>query len=339
LYGLRDEKYGFLREQKINTVKWEELHYTPPQFFFVQKNFGNLAKYEEGFQVQDLFLINSVGIVTANDRLFINKCKKLLKVNINKHYYEFVSVKIRNISYRPFDTQYIYYDTGKLERPREKVMQHFFNSDNLGLAICSQYKTGNFYQHVFITNKIAESSLISNRTSEITSIFPLYLYEGKKRRPNLNPKVITEIEQKLNLTFKPESAEPKPPYSANQRFDVNSVVNNKTFTPFDLFDYIYAVLHSPSYRETYREFLKIDFPRIPYPVDTQAFWKLVALGRKLRLLHLLEDPVFEKANDADTSGKILKVKCAGVSRGNGAKRNDLGERKPSPEGAQRIQSC
>jgi predicted helicase len=85
------------------------------------------------------------------------------------------------------------------------------------------------------------------------------------------------------------------------------VVNNKTFTPIELFDYIYSVLHSPSYREIYREFLKIDFPRIPYPVDTQDFWKLVALGRKLRLLHLLEDPVFEKANDADTSGKILKV--------------------------------
>ena len=62
--------------------------------------------------------------------------------------------------------------------------------------------------------------------------------------------------------------------------------DNQTFAPIDLLDYIYAVLHSPNYRETYKEFLKIDFPRVPYP-DPHTFWPLVKLGAELRQLHLL----------------------------------------------------
>src|SRR5690606_29034058 len=61
-------------------------------------------------------------------------------------------------------------------------------------------------------------------------------------------------------------------------------------TPVDILDYIYAILHSPSYREKYKEFLKIDFPRVPYPKDKESFKKLVKLGTELRQLHLLESP-------------------------------------------------
>ena len=59
--------------------------------------------------------------------------------------------------------------------------------------------------------------------------------------------------------------------------------------PKDLFDYIYAVLHSPSYRERYKEFLKIDFPRIPYPTNSDKFRDLAEKGAELRKLHLMED--------------------------------------------------
>jgi len=63
------------------------------------------------------------------------------------------------------------------------------------------------------------------------------------------------------------------------------------FAPIDILDYIYAVLHSPSYREKYKEFLKIDFPRVPYPKDKETFWQLVELGGEIRQIHLLESPV------------------------------------------------
>jgi predicted helicase len=71
-------------------------------------------------------------------------------------------------------------------------------------------------------------------------------------------------------------------------YETEKSVAPKRFAPIDLFDYIYAVLHSPAYREKYKEFLKIDFPRVPYPENVNQFWALVALGGKLRLLHLLE---------------------------------------------------
>ena len=64
---------------------------------------------------------------------------------------------------------------------------------------------------------------------------------------------------------------------------------NGVLYPQHLFDYIYAVLHSPSYRERYKEFLKIDFPRIPYPTDWEKFRDLVEKGAELRKLHLMED--------------------------------------------------
>ena len=86
-----------------------------------------------------------------------------------------------------------------------------------------------------------------------------------------------------------------------------------TFAPIDLLDYIYAVLHSPTYRETYKEFLKIDFPRVPYPDDPDQFWKLVELGGELRQIHLMEHPVvnefittYPKAGSNTISNRLTK---------------------------------
>ena len=74
-------------------------------------------------------------------------------------------------------------------------------------------------------------------------------------------------------------------------FEEEKSRNTQKFAPIDILDYIYAVLHSPTYRERYKEFLKIDFPRVPYPDNAQSFRQLATLGAKLRRLHLLEDVV------------------------------------------------
>jgi predicted helicase len=102
-----------------------------------------------------------------------------------------------------------------------------------------------------------------------------------KRKPNLNPEIIATISKKLKLPFVADHEEP-------------SQKDKSQFSPLDVLDYIYAVLHSPSYRETYKEFLKIDFPRIPYPTNAETFWQLVALGGEVRRLHLLEHPALAK---------------------------------------------
>jgi predicted helicase len=127
---------------------------------------------------------------------------------------------------------------------------------------------------------------VSLQTKETGYYFPLYissinpktlLYDISGRTPNLNPEIVRQIAEGLGLTFTAEKE-----------------ATEGTFAPIDILDYIYAVLHSPRYRETYKEFLKIDFPRVPYPKDAATFWQLVALGGELRQIHLLESPKVEQ---------------------------------------------
>lgn len=192
-------------------------------------------------------------------------------------------------NYRPFDYRWTYYtgiSKGLIGWPVNQVMKHFIKGDNLGLVISRQCSSD--WKHVFITKLVGEFNLTGSAGSFGSGYYhPIYLYPENnsletQRAPNLNSKIIEEIEEKLNLKF------------VNEKED-----NTSTFAPIDILDYIYAVLHSPNYRTMYKEFLKIDFPRVPYP-DIQTFWKLVSLGGKLRALHLLED---ESLND-----RIIDIK-------------------------------
>ena len=136
-------------------------------------------------------------------------------------------------------------------------------------------------------------------------MFPLYLYtetnvQQTERTPNLNTKIVKQIAETLSLTFTNEKEE-----------------TQNTFAPIDILDYIYAVLHSPSYREKYKEFLKIDFPRVPYPSDTARFWTLVKLGGEIRQIHLLESSKVEAyitqyPKDGDNQVSNLKYKSGKV---------------------------
>ncbi|MHC2992009.1 hypothetical protein OB13_10565 [Pontibacter sp. HJ8] len=133
-------------------------------------------------------------------------------------------------------------------------------------------------------------------------IFPLYLYpidnaqtqivENAARTPNFNKEALRKFADAVGLTFAPEKeSEGKVCFATSP--DVRTEFH-QTFAPIDLLDYIYAVLHSPTYRKKYNEFLKIDFPRVPYPTNAEAFWQLVSLGEQLRQIHLLESPVVDE---------------------------------------------
>jgi predicted helicase len=289
LQGKRDKKYDFLNENSMQTIPYKELPNIAPNYFLVPKDFDAQKGYNKGFSVNELFSLNNVGIVTARDGILIHENKKDLMDNIKKQYQIEPDLhKVQKISYRPFDDRFVYYDTKIIERSREKVMQHFLKGENIGLAFCKQFKAGDNYFHAFISNKIIESSFVSNKTSEITSIFPLYLYpenngqqnafETSARVPNLNAEIVKQIADGLDLTFAAEK---------------NVGTELVEVAPIDILDYIYAVLHSPTYREKYKEFLKIDFPRVPYPKNQDTFWQLVKLGGEIRQIHLLESPVVE----------------------------------------------
>jgi hypothetical protein len=228
------------------------------------------------------------------------------------------------VMYRPFDDRYTFF-TGKskgfVAYPRTEMFNHLNNSINISLITCRQQSTFDF-QHIFISRLVSDMCNISSQTKETGYIFPLYLYpepnpsstagqalqqsidqpDTTKRTPNLNPKIVQQIAEQLGLDFVPDheaipekysiDVPPKPPGSTFVR--PGDWGYHNCFTPLDLLDYIYAVLHSPTYREKYKEFLKIDFPRVPYPKDQQSFWQLVNLGGQLRELHLLESPKVEQ---------------------------------------------
>jgi len=319
LYGKRDYKYDFLNINSIKSIEYKLLDNIEPNYFFASKIFLDGGSYKKGFMVNDLFLTNGVGLTTAHDNFVIKEkkndllnfytdfqntdrdedllhskfqVKKKEGWNILQGYDNIksesdLSKYIEPISYRPFDNRFVFYEDKLVWRTVRKVMQHFQKNENIGLTLCKQFKTGDDYFHSFITNRIIESSYVSNRTSEIASAFPLYLYpknngqqtldQSSERTPNLNAEIVKEISGKIGLIFTNEKE-----------------VTKDTFAPIDILDYIYAVLHSPTYREKYKEFLKIDFPRVPYPKDKDTFWKLVKLGGEIRQIHLLESAVVEK---------------------------------------------
>jgi hypothetical protein len=102
--------------------------------------------------------------------------------------------------------------------------------------------------------------------------------QNKRKKSNLNPKFAADLEKHLGLSFVS---------------DGKGNLEN-TFGPEDVFDYIYAVFHSPTYRTRYAEFLKSDFPRVPLTSDLKLFRVLCAKGAELVALHLLESPKLEK---------------------------------------------
>ena len=304
-FGKREDKYNFLWENSLSSIAFKTLANMAPMYFMVQKDFELKKEYEAGFSIAELFLVNSVGIVTAKDAILVNDKKEELLKNVEKFYQIKADENlVQKISYRPFDEKFVYYDLKLVARARQKVMQHFLAGENLGLLTTKSLRDDGF-RHSFLTKNISEAIFLSGTTASNAVNFPLYLYSQQPesadllnhskpaRVPNLDPEIIKEISAKLGLEFVPE-------YESGE----------KNFSPIDLLDYIYAVLHSPNYREKYKEFLKIDFPRVPYPQGQNSFWQLVKLGGELRKIHLLEGEIFEKLiteYPADGDNKVEKI--------------------------------
>ena len=287
LYGGRDIKYDFLQKNSIKGIEFSLLSNKPPLYFFTQKDFKLEDDFKDGFLLNDVFLINNSGVVTKRDKLNIHFTQKdvetmlydfqtleendvRIKYSIPKDVrdWNFTFAKndlkesgakrelIEPINYRPFDKRFFFYSgksRGIVGWPVPVVSEHLKNLENLGLMTNKKIEIGDF-KHIIVYRGIVESHAISMK--EINYVFPLYLYQGgsqqqmfhnkEYRIPNLNNGIVQKITEIVNLKFTPEKEE-----------------RDGTFAPIDILDYIYAVLHSPIYRETYKEFLKIDFPSRP----------------------------------------------------------------------------
>ncbi|EAI1791156.1 DNA methyltransferase [Campylobacter jejuni] len=275
LYGKRKDKYEFLYENNLNSIKWTLVKNNEPFYLFLPQNNDLLEEYNKGISVKDIFMLSSVGIVSAKDSILISTNTEKLKQQIHDYYNEFDKKNIKEIAYRPFDTQKIYYDIKKVERPRIETMEHFLENENIGL-ICDRGTKLNNINNIFISNKIIDLHLVGSGSY----IYPLYLYPTtrskkflKKENPNFNEE---------NFTSKIEN------FKENFRAFIDELYKEK-FSPENILGYIYAVLFHKNYREKYLDFLKIDFPKIPFTKDKNTFKNLSKLGLKLINLHLLKN--------------------------------------------------
>ena len=316
LYGRRQDKYAFLQQQTLDSIPWQTLQPQAPDYFFVPQQSDNQtrAEWHKGIELDKLFPVNSVGIVTAKDSVLIAENKKKLLEQVSDYYgIEADEDYARKISYRPFDTRWVYFDTDKVERSREKVMQHLSGRENIGLVS----KRGGMELQaapVFIADTVSDFRFWSRPGMPGGDyIFPLYLYpeqgslnNGFARRPNIDPAQLHTLCNQTGLAYRPApdaepqtlpqgSLQPKEvPVGKTSKVKTDAADSNAaqpdSFTPETLLDYIYAVLHSPAYRRRYAEFLKSGFPRIPNPENRNEFLRLAAIGSELRQWHTLQHP-------------------------------------------------
>jgi len=336
LYGKREFKYSFLQSNSIQSIDWKIINPVGERLYFKNNNIELGEEYSKFFAINDLFLRNGAGVQTKRDSIFIDFSKTTLRHRINSllsnqlseqekesfniqnsssyrllekiESSSFQEEMIKTCNYRVFDDRYIYYDKNLLGRAFYNNTQHML-FDNVGLIVCQQQSTFHF-QHCFITKSITDHNSISLQTKEASFLFPLYLYPEvgtqqtinsiSSRVPNLNPLIIKQIAENLSLVF-----------TNDRNSSALPNLTQETFAPIDILDYIYAILHSPSYREIYKDFLKTDFPRVPYPTNTTEFWRLIRLGGELRQLHLLESPIIEKyitQYSLDGNNEVIKPK-------------------------------
>ncbi|MCQ2934285.1 N-6 DNA methylase [Helicobacter pylori] len=124
VYGQRAEKYAFLAQHDLNSIEWLELAPREPFYSLIPQETTLLEEYEQGFSVQEMFQISSVGIATGKDKIFIANNTESLKEQVLKYCNEFNEQCVKDIHYRPFDIRKVYYDTKKLERARENTFKH-----------------------------------------------------------------------------------------------------------------------------------------------------------------------------------------------------------------------
>ncbi len=318
LWGMRESKYQALAVSDVSRTDWKEIKPSSPNYMFKPWNRELEEEYQAWPKITEIMPVNSVGVVTARDKLTIHRSRAAV-MEVVRDFAQLPTATARDkytlgkdaqdwkvqwaqddlnssglsgelvtpILYRPFDLRYTYYtgeSRGFICRPRQEVMRHMLAGPNLALITTRQTRDS---WATLATNAIIAHKALA--AYDINSLFPLYiypseheitsgLYRADDRQPNLASTFIKDMEHRLSLQFIGEG-----------RGDFRN-----TLGPEDAFHYICAVLHAPTYRERYDQFLRVDFPRVPSIYDIELFRTLVELGRQLAQLHLMESPALDQ---------------------------------------------
>ncbi|MEK0194482.1 type ISP restriction/modification enzyme [Microcoleus anatoxicus] len=307
LWGDRATKYEILNQSCIDDVDWKVITPQLPFYLFCPQNTDLLGEYNTGWKITEIMPVNSTGVKTHRDNFVFDfertalydRIKEFRDLTIsNQEVAEKYSLsdtgswklseKRRSLAadsqwqnyfteclYRPFDTLFYYYHEDLVERSRHDVMRHIISKQNLGMVFMRQVALQEEYSHFTVANHAVDNrAFYSNKGT--MALAPLYLYPDddnpqqslleEKCKPNLSQKFLDLIREKLGYIPTPEA----------------------------IFYYIYAIFHSPTYRQRYAEFLKIDFPRVPLTSNDQLFKDLGAKGQALVDLHLMKSKKLNK---------------------------------------------
>ncbi|HZL78977.1 MAG TPA: type ISP restriction/modification enzyme, partial [Candidatus Limnocylindrales bacterium] len=315
LWGLRKNKYDWLNVHNAEKTEWTVFEPDAPDFRFVPRNAKYEAEWNKGWSIREAFVVSGNAIKTERDRVSIHFTRK----EIEKAVTDFRTLSVEEIRkkyeldtdsrdwsvdrakkdtldnpgnklfapilYRPFDIRHTWFSgkaKGFIGTPARELMTHLCGKDNLSLCCLRQARRGQT-DAFFAAQGLVCKDIVS--IFDIGTVFPLYLYTSGEteeqaelvphengRRPNLSAEFVKQFAETVGLQVIPDG-----------RGDLK-----KTFGPEDIFNYSYAIFHSPSYRERYTEFIKIGFPRVPIPDDASLFRKLCVYGSKLVELHTMK---------------------------------------------------
>lgn len=286
IFGDRKDKFNTLDDDK---PEFESVSLGAPDYYFMPKDIKVQVEYQSCIKIDSLMQNLTSGVVGGRDSLNvqfhdnfsekINDFRSLTEKELVEKYAlvdsrdwtvknSIADIKNSNpvkycLAYKPLDHRYSIYtgrSKGFVQYPRQSFWHHY-QHDNYGINLMRKIIPNDNFSQVFMSSAIIDKNYYGFQSY----CFPLYFYHPDgTRTANFAPAELSALTRQLTADYEPE----------------------------DILDYIYAVLHSPSYRAKYKEFLKIDFPRVPAPTQDE-FDRLVPLGRELRQLHLMKSPVVD----------------------------------------------
>ncbi|MDZ4203523.1 MAG: type ISP restriction/modification enzyme [Bacteroidales bacterium] len=334
-YGLREVKYDWLNSNDFKQENYDNISPESPWYFFIPRDTDKIKSYLEWKAINKIFPVNVTGIVTARDGLAIDFTENSLRTkimmfrnknvddhtieqayNVNDNYQWKIAEQreafrkvadwenyFKEILYRPFDIRHIYYQENIVFRTRKEVMRHMLEKEkNLSICFMRQFSGDMDYTHFLVSNYIVDNRTFFSSKGIIQQA-PLYLYKEK-------------ISQKSRfqsmMLFEPEAEyKAKTPNINTALYEKLNNAYQKQLTPEEILYYIYAVFYSNIYRQKYAEFLKIDFPRVPFTANYQTFIQMAAFGEELVNLHLLKDSAIHslvsKYQGEGSNNKVEKV--------------------------------
>ena len=344
LLGVDALKFDTLLADTTISLASESFNALSPEYIFDRRDENIKAEYERFSSLPSIFSQNgdpAPGIVTTHDEFAISfteeeqiekvdallatrneaAARKLFRL-CSQSQWDYTQAKkelrrrkwreaIVPVLYRPFDVRFTVYDRHVAVHRRERVSQQMLNGRNRALISCRQRSVQDMWRQVFSTRHIIESTAISNKTKEINYLFPLWLvgeWPDTETRANIDPAVAAGVTGLTGLAYRDRPAARRTSWDGHGDLRAD-------YGPQDLFDWIYAVLHSESYRTRYAEFLKSDFARVPLPQSRGLFRTIAKHGRELVELHLPESPKRGKSTSTFAGPKNPEVGRVGWSDG------------------------